>query len=290
MIDDAAATFEAHRSHLFSVAYRMLASVAEAEDVVQDAFLRWARADRDAVEAARPYLTRTVTRLCLDRRTSAAARREVYPGTWLPEPLVEDDAHGLADQLSMALLVALERLSPLERAAFLLHDVFDMDFADVASALDRTEDAVRQLASRARAHVGDAKPRFRPSAAEVERVTEAFAGAVMHGDVDALSRLLAADATFYSDGGGKRSAALNAVHGRDKVVRLVLGLAGKRGPIDPSTVRRAWINGLPGFVIRSTDGVETLAIEIEGDVIVALYVVRNPDKLRHLERPVDRSE
>jgi RNA polymerase sigma-70 factor (ECF subfamily) len=285
--DDAAlAAFEPHRGHLFAVAYRMLGSVAEAEDVVQDAYLRWSRADRSTVDVPRAYLTRAVTRLCLDRRSSAAARREEYPGTWLPEPLVESDPqapHALADDLSMALLVALERLSPLERAAFLLHDVFDLEFAEVASALERTEEAVRQLAARARAHVRDTRPRYQPSAAEASRLSAAFGAAILNGDVDGLRRLLAEDAILYSDGGGKRSAALNPIYGSDKIARFVEGVTRKKGlQTDPSKARFAWINGLPGFVVQSPDGIETLALEIEGDRVVTIYIVRNPDKLRHL--------
>lgn len=285
---DPTAIFEAHRGHLFAVAYRMLGSVAEAEDVVQDAYLRWMRAEAGTeIDEPRAYLTRTVTRLCLDRRSSAAARREQYPGTWLPEPLVDDappEPTAVASELSMALMLALERLSPLERAAFLLHDVFDVDFAEVATALDRSEAAVRQLAARARAHVRDGKPRFHPAPEESQRIAQAFGTALVTGDIAALSSMLAADAVFYGDGGGKRQAVLNPIYGKDKILRFLEGVHHKDPLPAEATVRAAWINGLPGFVIHSPKGVETLAIEIADDgTIAAVYGIRNPDKLRHLE-------
>jgi len=284
--DDAAASFEPHRAYLVKVAYRMLGSVAEAEDVVQDAFLRWSAAPRREVDEPRAYLTRTVTRLCVDRLKSARARREQYVGTWLPEPLVEDAAAepgaALAHELSVALLVTLERLSPLERAAFLLHDVFELGWPEVAQTLERSEPAVRQLASRAREHVREDRPRFRASDEEAARLAEAFHTAVVGGDLAAISQMLAADAVFYSDGGGKRRAALNPIYGRAKILRFLVGIAAKRGPLDPAAYHRAWINGMPGFILHSPDGVETLALQIEGGAIAALYAVRNPDKLRHL--------
>ena len=286
MSGDDATAFEPHRAYLVKIAYRMLGSVAEAEDVVQDAFLRWSGAARDDVAEPRAYLTRTVTRLCVDRLKSARARRERYVGTWLPEPVVEDAAEpgaALAHELSIALLVTLERLSPLERAAFLLHDVFELGFDEVARALERSEAAVRQLAARAREHVREDRPRFRASDEEAARLADAFQAAMTCGDLVGISKLLAADAVFYSDGGGKRRAALNPIYGRDKIVRFLIGVTGKRGgPPDPSTIRRAWINGMPGFVLHSRDGLETLAIEVADGAIAALYVVRNPDKLRHL--------
>ena len=281
--DAAAASFEPHRAHLVQVAYRMLGSVAEAEDAVQDAFMRWHAADRAAVVSPRGFLTRTVTRLCLDRLKSARMQREQYVGTWLPEPLVEEPGFQLAHDLSVALLVTLERLSPLERAAFLLHDVFELDFTEVADVLERSEAAVRQLATRARDHVRRDKPRFVASRDQAQRLADAFQNAMRDGDVARLSTLLARDAIFYSDGGGKRSAALHPIYGRDKILRLLGGLRAKRGAVRPDQVRRVWINGMPGFVLRDADGVETLALELaDADSIGALYSVRNPDKLRHL--------
>jgi len=285
---DPAAAFEPHRAYLVAIAYRMLGSIAEAQDAVQDAFVRWMGAPRDAVAEPRAYLARTVTRLCLDRLKSARAQREHYVGTWLPEPLVEetarpDAATQLANDLSLALLAMLERLSPLERAAFLMHDVFEMEFVDVAEVLERSEPAVRQLAARAREHVRDAKPRFRASDDEAERLAHAFHAAMVAGDVEAFTRMLAEDAVFYSDGGGKRLAALNPIYGRAKILRFFEGVAGKRGGLpDPASIRRAWINALPGFILQGPEGVETLAIEVADGAIVAIYAVRNPDKLRHL--------
>jgi RNA polymerase sigma-70 factor (ECF subfamily) len=278
MSDDA---FEPHRRYLVGVAYRMLGSVAEAEDAVQDAFIRWQTVEHADVSDARAYLRRVVTRLCLDRLKSARAQREQYVGTWLPEPLVEDVAAATAENVSVALLMTLERLSPLERAAFLLHDVFDMDYSEVAGALERTEASCRQLATRARAHVRESRPRFEADRDDENRLTMAFSAAVMSGDVDALAKVLAQDAVLYSDGGGKRTAALNPIYGRDKILRFFLATA-RKGHL-PSDARFVRINGHPGFVFHRDDGVETLALEIEDGAIVALYAVRNPDKLRHLE-------
>jgi RNA polymerase sigma-70 factor (ECF subfamily) len=282
-MSNAAASFEPHRQFLVGVAYRMLGSIAEAEDVAQDAFLRWDGVDRAAVVEPRAYLARIVTRLCLDRLKSARARREDYVGTWLPEPIVDDPlASEVADDLSVALLLTLDRLSPLERAAFLLHDVFDMDYAAIAGVLDRSEAACRQLATRGRDHVRrpDDKPRFPRSREAEERLFAAFGHALASGDVAALGELLAEDAVFYSDGGGKRTAALNPLYGRDKIVRFFVGVRSKQPPI--TAARTARINGLPGYVLHTTEGVETLAVETDGARIVAIYVVRNPDKLKHL--------
>lgn len=283
MDSDAATTFEPHRAYLIKIAYRMLGSVAEAEDVAQDAFLRWSGVARDEIETPRAYLTRVVTRLCMDRLKSARAQREQYVGTWLPEPVVEEPAAELAHELSVALMVTLERLSPLERAAFLLHDVFELDFAEVATALERSEAAVRQLAARAREHVKDEKPRFLASDEEAARLAGAFQTAMREGDVAVLSKMLASEAVLYSDGGGKRRSALNPIYGRDNILRFLTapkvlreGLEGIMG------VRPVWINGLPGFVIEHAAGRETIAFEVGDGVITAIYSVRNPDKLRHL--------
>ncbi len=272
--------FELHRSFLIGLAYRMLGSVAEAEDVVQDAFLRWSDVDRDAVAQPRAYLARVVSRLCLDRMKSAAARRETYVGTWLPEPMVSAPDEPTTEDVSLALLLALERLSPLERAAFLLHDVFDMDYAAIAGILGRNEAACRQLAARARDHVRDGKPRFPTDDDTRTRLADAFQAAMTTGDLDAFARLLADDAVFYSDGGGKRTAAINPIYGKDRILRFVAGVSSKRPPLD--AIERVQINGLPGFVLHSREGVETVAFEIAGDRVVALYAIRNPDKLRHL--------
>ena len=274
--------FEPHRDFLVRLAYRMLGSVAEAEDVVQDAFLRWREVDQPAVQQPRAYLARVVSRLCLDRMKAASARRETYVGTWLPEPLVTPPGDPLADDLSLALLMTLERLSPLERAAFLLHDVFDMDYADVAQTLDRTEAACRQLAARAREHVRDDRPRFSTDDQTRDQLVEAFMTAAFGGDVARLASLLASDAVMYSDGGGKRSAAPAPIHGRDQILAFFARIAATPSFAAPQPRERVDINGLPGFIVHADDGVQTMAFELAGDQIRAIYVVRNPDKLRHL--------
>lgn len=279
--DEAEQKFEPHRRYLQGLAYRMLGSVSDAEDIVQEAFLRWSRADRSTVIEPRAFLTRTVTRLCLDQLKSARARRELYVGTWLPEPVAVSGSDELGKDLSIALLLTLERLSPLERAAFLLHDVFDVDYAAVAETLDRSEEACRQLAVRAREHVRSERPRFEPARDAEERLVTAFQSSIVSGDPSGLSQLLAEDAIFYSDGGGKRLAALNPIYGREKIARFFAGIAAKRGPY-PGAVERAELNGQPGLVLRGPEGIETLVLDIVAERIVAVYAVRNPDKLRHL--------
>jgi RNA polymerase sigma-70 factor, ECF subfamily len=278
MTDD----FEPHRQFLIGVAYRMLGSLAEAEDIVQDAFLRWTASDRGAVEHPRAYLAQIVSRLCLDRMKSAAARREQYVGMWLPEPVVAPPTAPLADDLSFALLLTLERLSPLERAAFLLHDVFDMDYPAIAETLGRNEAACRQLAARAREHVRQERPRFSASDETRTKLTDAFQAALINGDLESFARVLADDAVFYTDGGGKRAAALNPIYGKDKILRFLAGIAKKQPAVTADQVERVQINGLPGFVLRTPEGVETLAFDMANDQIVVMYAIRNPDKLRHL--------
>lgn len=274
--------FEHHRKFLLGVAYRMLGSIAEAEDIVQTAYLRWTAVADTAVADPRAYLARVVSRLCLDRMKSAAARRERYVGTWLPEPVVEPADAVVADDLSVALLLTLERLSPLERAAFLLHDVFDMEYAEIAETLGRTEIACRQLAARGRQRVREERPRFKPSPEATARLADAFAAALGDGKLDTLADLLAADAVVYTDGGGKRTAALNPISGREKVVRFLAGMTRKAVYGQLTHLERATINGLPGFVIGTAEGLETIAIALEDDRIARIYVVRNPEKLRHL--------
>lgn len=285
--------FEPHRRYLRGLAYRMLASRAEAEDVVQDAWLRWHEAERAAVGNPRAFLSRTVTRLCLDRLKSAQAQREVYVGAWLPEPVVDDEtqfqpgpeaAHELANDLSFAFMLTLEKLSPLERAAFLLHDVFDMDFGEIAVALGRSESACRQLASRARSNVHANRPSFKVPQEESTRLAEAFVNAIRDGDVAALARVLAQDATFVSDGGGRVTAVPKPLVGRDLVAKVLLGFARQADPQQYRT-RRATVNGLPGFVVSTTAGalVQTIALEPDANgLIKAIYVMRNPDKLQRV--------
>jgi RNA polymerase sigma-70 factor (ECF subfamily) len=288
--DEAAQTFEPHRRRLTGLAYRMLGSLSEAEDIVQDAYLRWHAAERDDVDNPRGYLSRTVTRLCLDHLKSARVRRETYVGQWLPEPIIDesalapDTASELADDLSLALLMALERLSPLERAAFLLHDVFEMEFGDIAKVLERGESACRQLAARGRAHVREARPRFRVPENEAARLSDAFHRAIVTGDASEFAGVLAEDAILYSDGGGKRPAALNPIHGRDKIVRFFEGLTQKGNLPPPEAVHRIRLNGLPGLVVLDRDGaIEAVAaLDIRDGRVAAIYAVRNPDKLAHI--------
>jgi RNA polymerase sigma-70 factor, ECF subfamily len=297
---DPAASFEPYRQRLLGLAYRMLGSMADAQDAVQETYLRWHGADRDKVSDERAFLMTTTTRICLDVLGSARARREEYVGPWLPEPILDTaalapDSHTeLAEDLSIALLLTLERLSPLERSAFLLHDVFDFSFGEVASALQRSEAACRQLATRARAHVrsvrpsGATEPTTRPGEIQAShaQLMAAFAAATRSGDVDALKQLLASDARVVTDGGGKVRAALKVIEGADDVARFLVDVTRSREDQwwQPHfTVRFAMVNGLPGAVIDGSDGpVSTAAFEIEGGVVRALYIMRNPDKLRHL--------
>lgn len=282
-MSDVAATFEAHRRYLKGIAYRMLGSVSDAEDLVQEAFLRWHSAQRESVADPRAFLVTITTRLCLDHLKSARVRRESYVGTWLPEPLADSAEWGGGNEdVSVALLLTLERLSPLERAAFLLHDVFDVDYAGVADALERSEAACRQLVSRAREHVQRERPRFEATPDEQRRVAMAFHAALLSGDTRALGALLAEDAVLYSDGGGKRLAALRPIHGRDKLLRFIEGLARKYGLPPPEGIATASLNGLPGFLLHDSEGMHSVALDVHGERVAAIYLVRNPDKLRHL--------
>jgi RNA polymerase sigma-70 factor (ECF subfamily) len=295
MTTEPSATFEPLRRSLLGLAYRMLGSMAEAEDAVQEAYLRWHGADRARVADPRAFLMATTTRICLDVLKSARVRRESYVGPWLPDPVTDtaslapDAQTELAEDLSVALLLALDRLSPLERAAFLLHDVFDYSFAQVADALERNETACRQLASRARARVRAARPEAaipaRASSAVDPKHGElltAFLTAARSGDMAALTRLLASDARLVTDGGGKVAAALNVIEGAQPVAAFLAGVV-RKGWTDQMMVRFDTINGLPGFVVTTPGGlVQTTAFEVEDDLLKAIYVVRNPDKLRHL--------
>jgi RNA polymerase sigma-70 factor, ECF subfamily len=278
--EDAAAAFDPLRPSLIRVAYRMLGSVADAEDVVQDAFMRWLDVDRDTVREPAAFLR--VTRLCLDRLKSVRRERETYVGSWLPEPVVESGEAEL-DDVTLPLLMALERLSPLERAAFLLHDVFDLDFEEVAATIGREPAACRQLASRARAHVRADRPRYPVPQERGFEIAEAFFAASRDGDMARLRTLLAADVTVYADGGGKVSAHTAPVAGLDDVMRLFATFASMFAESRSRLVRYGFINGLPGFVtIERGDILQTTALEIAEGRVVAVYVVRNPDKLRHM--------
>lgn len=279
--EDAAASFDPLRPRLIRVAYRMLGSVADAEDVVQEAFIRWMGTDRTEVREPEAFLRRTVTRLCLDQLKSARAQRETYVGPWLPEPMVEEEDE--QEDVSLPLMLALERLSPLERAAFLLHDVFGLGFEEVAETVGRDSAACRQLAARARSHVRDARPRYRLEKERGMEIASAFFAASRSGDMTALGAMLAQDVSLHSDGGGKRPAAVRPALGFGQVLQLHKALAVLYGK-NPSTIlRTCMINGLPGFVTREADGeVQTTALDIEDGKVTAIYIMRNPDKLRHL--------
>lgn len=281
--DDAAATFAPLRPRLTRIAYRMLGSVAEAEDIVQDAYLRWHGADRSAVTDASAFLSKTVTRLCLDHLKSARVKRETYIGPWVPEPMIEANDDDQTDDITLTLMMALERLSPLERAAFLLHDVFGQNFDVVAQAIDRDPAACRQLASRAREHVRSAKPRFPVSPSQGADIAKAFFDASRSGEVGALQALLAKDVVLYSDGGGKRIAAPNPIHGDLNVARFIAGVTQKGLAAPGFTCRAETVDGLPGLVMAENSEVQqTMAFEIDDGQITAIYVVRNPDKLKHV--------
>lgn len=285
-----AESFEPHRPRLKGLAYRMLGSMSEAEDAVQEAYLRWHAADRSRVADPRAFLMTTTSRICLDLLTSARAKREEYVGPWLPEPVIDtaaltpDRQTELAEDLSVALLLTLDRLSPLERAAFLLHEVFDFSFAEVAEALERSEAACRQLAARARAHIRETRPRGLHAATGDQHVAllTAFVTATRSGDLAGLVQLLASDVRLMTDGGGKAAAALNVLDGADRAARFLIGVAHK-GWQEGYQLRFATINGLPGIVVDAPEGpVQTAAFEVVDGVIQALYIVRNPEKLKHL--------
>jgi RNA polymerase sigma-70 factor, ECF subfamily len=274
---------------LFSIAYRMLGSVMDAEDLVQEAFLRWQEAPEEEVRSHRAYLATIVTRLAINQLRSARVRREAYVGPWLPEPLVTDPApdasHAieLAESLSMAFLVLLERLSPVERAVFLLHQVFDFEYAEIARIVDRSETNCRQLLSRARKHLGKPEARFRADPAEAARLVQRFTRAAGEGDLDGLVGLLAEDITLWADGGGRvPGAALRPVHGASDVARFVLGVMRRVVPAS-STVRATTINGQPGFISYvSGRPLAALIFDIRGDRVHTIYAIGNPDKLQAL--------
>jgi RNA polymerase sigma-70 factor (ECF subfamily) len=258
----------------------MLGSVADAEDVLQEAFIRWMGADRSGVREPEAFLRRTVTRLCLDQLKSAQRQRETYLGPWLPDPVVEEEEQ---EDVTLPLMLALERLSPLERAAFLLHDVFGLEFEEVAASIQRDAAACRQLAARARTHVREARPRFQVDKQRGLELAEAFFIASRSGDMKALGAMLAADVSVHADGGGKRSAAMQPIVGFAAVMALHQKLAALFRTNGSKLVRAGFVNGLPGFVTEEADGeLQTTALDIEDGKVTAIYVVRNPDKLRHL--------
>lgn len=282
---DRLAQFNQHRSRLYGIAYRMLGSRADAEDMVQDAYLRWHRADAESVQVPEAWLVTAVTRLCIDRLRAARTEREAYVGPWLPEPFAElatapaaDAPSELASDLSVAFLVVLERLAPEERAAFLLHEVFDSGYADIAGILGKNQATCRQIVHRARQRVQQERPRFKVSEAARGRLLERFIEALRAEDQAALLSLFAADATWTSDGGGKAKAAHKAVRGATLVARFTLGIW--RRYLKGLTYRVATVNGQTGLIGFDTGRpCFVLTIETDGVRILAAYTVVNPDKL-----------
>lgn len=276
-------TFQNHRPYLFAIAYRMLGSVMEAEDMVQEAFLRWRQVEEEEVRSPKAYLAATVTRLCIDHLRSARVQRESYVGSWLPEPLVvmgPMDLTALDDSLSMAMLVLLESLSPVERAVFLLREVFEYEYAEVAAIVERSEAACRQMIKRARERLATRRPRFDSSPEQRAMLTAEFARTCVTGDMNGLLALLTDEAVMLSDGGGKVRAARRPIHGAERVARAMLGILDKLMP--PGVVSHfATVNGQPGIVsYLNEQPYNVLAFDVANGRIRALYNVLNPDKLR----------
>lgn len=289
--DTATEVFEEHRPFLTGVAYRMLGRVADAEDVVQEAWLRWSGADRSDVREPRGFLVRVTTRLALDRLRQVKARKEAYVGPWLPEPYVTDLAATVpdaaeravvADSVSLALMVVLESLSPLERAVFVLREAFGYPYAEIAAVLERGEAAVRQLAGRARRHVEERRPRYEVDPAVRRELTERFLAAAFDGDVKALMDMLAPDARLVGDSGGKAQAPLHALETADKVGRFLAAVSAQ--PVPDREVRFLEINGGPAVLVLSGGRPDTLVqLEVADGLVRTVHVLRNPDKLRFLD-------
>jgi len=281
-IDWDGSTFEAHRPLLFSIAYRMLGSASEAEDVVQDVWLRAHQDEHADVRSARAYLTTIVTRLCIDHLRSAERSRMEYPGPWLPEPLAEPNQESaeLASSLTMAFLVLLEQLAPTERAVFLLREVFELDFDEIATSTGKSAADTRQILRRARSRLHNSRPRFTASRRESEEIVRRFRHACVTGNVEELMDVLHADATLIADGGGKAASATRPVVGADRIAKFLLGYTGKvsSSELDFPLVT---INGAPGLLLRHPiAGTGTYSFDIVDGRIGTIYVVRNPDKLR----------
>ena len=286
-MDSRTDAFTSTRPLLFSIAYRMLGSVADAEDLVQDAYLRWREAPETEVREPRAYLATIVTRLAINQLRSARSQRESYVGPWLPEPLVTEHTPDssepveLAESLSMAFLVMLERLSPIERAVLLLRDVFDFDYAEIARIVDKSETNCRQLLARAKKHMGAGESRFDVDREQADRLTQRFTEAASAGDMDGLLSVLAEDITLWADGGGKvKGAALRPLHGADSVARFVVGVIQRFMPAE-SIMRRTRINGEPGFIVyMSGRPLAAMILHIRDDRVHTVYAIANPDKLQ----------
>ncbi|MCB8877316.1 sigma-70 family RNA polymerase sigma factor [Acidisoma silvae] len=283
---DAAETFQAVRPALIGLGYRMTGSWATAEDIAQDVYLRWQAADRATIALPRAWLMKAAGRLALDHLKSARVRREDYVGPWLPEPALDSEdppqeaAWARTETLSLAFMLTLERLSPPERAIFILHDLFDTPFDELAGLLDRTDAACRQIAVRARAKLEGHRPPHPVPPAESDRLTRAFFAATQTGDEAGLRRLLTSDVVLHTDGGGIRPAALNLIHGGDKAARMFASLARKRAGAERSLIHTGLINGEPGYVTREPDGLpQATVLTITEGQISAVYIIRNPAKL-----------
>ncbi|MEQ4717064.1 RNA polymerase sigma-70 factor [Nonomuraea sp. B19D2] len=282
-VHSATEAFVAHRNLLFTVAYEMLGSAADAEDVLQEAWLRWVGVDLGTVRDQRAYLVRIVTREALGRLRTLGRRKESYVGPWLPEPLltapdVAEDVE-LADSVSMAMLLVLETLAPTERAVFVLREVFDLDYDEIAEAVDKSPAAVRQIAHRARAHVAARRPREVVSPAESRDVLTAFQRAVETGDLQRLLDVLAPDVVLLADGGGIKRAALEPVLGADRVAEVLGRIA------DVASLLPAQVNGYPALIVRLDGELDSVvAVRVDDGLITGLYAVRNPEKLSHMER------
>jgi RNA polymerase sigma-70 factor (ECF subfamily) len=280
------------RPAAFAIAYRMLGTVSEAEDVVQEALLRFHRAEAESeqIESPRAYVSTVVTRLGIDQLRSARRRRETYVGDWLPEPLLTDDEDDparhaeVADSLSLAFLVLLESLSPEQRAVFLLHDVFDYPYDEVARIVGKSEANARQLAARARRHVDERRPRFEATTEQRERLADRFFAAFEEGDVKSLEEMLAEDVVLAGDGGGKAPALAQALHGARRVARTLAAWARQRERFGAQTLRRVEVNGQPGAMVLDSEGrvMSVMALDIAGDRVQGVRGIVNPDKLHHL--------
>jgi RNA polymerase sigma-70 factor (ECF subfamily) len=287
-------TFEGERKRLTMLAYRMLGRMSEAEDAVQDAYLRWQAADQAEIRLPGAWLTTTTVRLCLDRMRKAKASREVYVGPWLPEPVItpeggervmSSEAESFAHDLSMGLMLVLERLGPEERAAFILREAFDSSYAEIAAALGKNEAAVRQLVSRARERVKGERKRYDPPPGAHEKLMAGILRAIETKDPMALAGLLTKDASFTSDAGGKRPAALRVVTGADEVAKLIMHLTTTGTGV--KEIRPLNFNGAPGLWVVDRRGFENaIQIETDGELVSAIYIVRNPDKLAHISAAV----
>lgn len=290
MEGDRLEAFDEARPLLFSIAYRMLGSVADAEDVVQEAFLRWQKADAEDVRSPKAYLSTVTTRLAIDHLRSARVAREEYVGPWLPEPIATDpesDPAGhvaMAESLSIAFLVLLERLSATERAVFLLREVFNYEYDEIARIVGKSEANCRQVLKRAREHVAEHRARFEASTEQRERLLHLFAKASGEGDMQGLLSVLAEDVVLQTDGGGRVQAAINPIYGADRVARFFLGILSKLAP-ESARLRFTDINGQPGFLLY-VDGTldSAFTCDVAGDRIQNIYIVRNPEKLGAMPR------